>query len=32
MSAYQIAVALWTLVIKEIKRFTRIWPQTLVPP
>ena len=32
MSAYQIAVALWTLVIKEVKRFTRIWPQTLVPP
>ncbi|GGY05528.1 transport permease protein [Litchfieldella qijiaojingensis] len=28
----QIAIALWTLVVKEIKRFTRIWPQTLLPP
>ena len=32
MNASQIAVALWTLVVKEIKRFTRIWPQTLLPP
>lgn len=32
MNASQIAVALWTLVLKEIKRFTRIWPQTLLPP
>ncbi|NIC07523.1 ABC transporter permease [Billgrantia bachuensis] len=32
MSASQIAIALWTLVFKEIKRFTRIWPQTLLPP
>ncbi|GHE20007.1 ABC transporter permease [Halomonas urumqiensis] len=32
MSPMQIAIALWTLVLKEIKRFTRIWPQTLLPP
>jgi ABC-2 type transport system permease protein len=28
----QTAIALWTLAHKEIKRFTRIWPQTLLPP
>ncbi|GKW47912.1 ABC transporter permease [Halomonas sp. NCCP-2165] len=32
MSSQQIAIALWTLLVKEIKRFTRIWPQTLLPP
>ncbi|GHC31484.1 ABC transporter permease [Aidingimonas halophila] len=32
MNPLQIAVALWTLVGKEIRRFTRIWPQTLLPP
>ncbi len=32
MNAIQTAIALWTLVHKEIKRFTRIWPQTLLPP
>ncbi|ERS91232.1 MULTISPECIES: ABC transporter permease [Halomonas] len=32
MNPRQIAIALWTLVVKEIKRFTRIWPQTLLPP
>ncbi|MCK2183645.1 ABC transporter permease [Halomonas getboli] len=32
MNANQIAIALWTLVSKEIRRFTRIWPQTLLPP
>ncbi|SDL42291.1 ABC-2 type transport system permease protein [Franzmannia pantelleriensis] len=32
MSPTQIAIALWTLVHKEIKRFMRIWPQTLLPP
>lgn len=32
MNATQILIALWTLVLKEIKRFTRIWPQTLLPP
>ncbi|WP_111412497.1 ABC transporter permease [Billgrantia lactosivorans] len=32
MNPAQVAIALWTLVVKEIKRFTRIWPQTLLPP
>lgn len=32
MNPMQTLVALWTLVVKEIKRFTRIWPQTLLPP
>ncbi|MCL7940688.1 ABC transporter permease [Halomonas sp. ATCH28] len=32
MNSTQIAIALWTLVHKEVKRFTRIWPQTLLPP
>ena len=32
MNAQQIQVALSTLVIKEIRRFMRIWPQTLLPP
>jgi len=32
MNPTQIAIALWTLVHKEVKRFTRIWPQTLLPP
>ncbi|MGQ7248139.1 ABC transporter permease [Halomonas sp. V046] len=32
MNAQQTAIALWTLMVKEIKRFTRIWPQTLLPP
>lgn len=32
MNFSQTLVALWTLVLKEIKRFTRIWPQTLLPP
>ncbi|HSP57286.1 MAG TPA: ABC transporter permease [Halomonas sp.] len=32
MNPMQTAIALWTLVHKEIKRFTRIWPQTLLPP
>ncbi|CAM4233149.1 ABC transporter permease [Vreelandella rituensis] len=32
MNASQTLIALWTLVLKEIKRFTRIWPQTLLPP
>ncbi|APE31781.1 ABC transporter permease [Halomonas aestuarii] len=32
MNPMQIAIALWTLLHKEVKRFTRIWPQTLLPP
>ena len=27
-----ISVTLWTLTYKEIRRFMRIWVQTLVPP
>jgi ABC-2 type transport system permease protein len=27
-----ISVALWTLTVKEVRRFLRIWIQTLVPP
>ena len=26
------SVAFWTIVTKEVRRFTRIWPQTLLPP
>jgi ABC-2 type transport system permease protein len=25
-------VAFWSIVLKEVKRFLRIWPQTLLPP
>ncbi len=25
-------VAFWTILSKEVRRFTRIWPQTLLPP
>lgn len=32
MSAREQWVAFLTLVTKEIRRFTRIWPQTLLPP
>lgn len=32
MNAQQLHIALSTLVIKEIRRFMRIWPQTLLPP
>lgn len=32
MTAYQQWVAFCTIVVKEIRRFTRIWVQTLVPP
>lgn len=32
MNAEQLRIALSTLVIKEIRRFMRIWPQTLLPP
>ena len=27
-----ISIALWTLTVKEVRRFMRIWVQTLVPP
>ena len=32
MNFSQMRVALYTLVYKEIRRFMRIWPQTLLPP
>lgn len=32
MNFSQLCTALWTLVQKEIRRFMRIWPQTLLPP
>ena len=32
MNFNQMRVALYTLVSKEIRRFMRIWPQTLLPP
>ena len=32
MSAREQWVAFLTIVTKEIRRFTRIWPQTLLPP
>lgn len=32
MSAHQQLIALLTIVRKEVKRFTRIWMQTLLPP
>jgi ABC-2 type transport system permease protein len=32
MSASQVWIALCTIVVKEIRRFTRIWAQTMLPP
>ena len=32
MNFTQLRIALYTLVQKEIRRFMRIWPQTLLPP
>lgn len=32
MNTTQLRIALWTLVSKEVRRFMRIWPQTLLPP
>ena len=32
MNFNQLKIALYTLVHKEIRRFMRIWPQTLLPP
>lgn len=32
MNNRQLMVALWTIVRSEIRRFMRIWPQTLLPP
>lgn len=32
MNLNQLGVALYTIIYKEIRRFMRIWPQTLLPP
>ena len=32
MNRQQLSVAFLTIVRKEIRRFMRIWPQTLLPP
>jgi ABC-2 type transport system permease protein len=32
MSTREIAIAFWTIIHKEVNRFTRIWAQTLLPP
>ncbi|WP_166261423.1 ABC transporter permease [Marinobacter salicampi] len=32
MTPYAIFTAFQTIVVREIRRFTRIWPQTLLPP
>jgi len=32
MSARELFIAFWTIVTKEVRRFTRIWGQTLLPP
>jgi len=29
---FRVSVSLWTLTVKEVRRFLRIWVQTLVPP
>ena len=29
---YKVSISLWTLTVKEVRRFIRIWVQTLVPP
>ena len=31
-TTYQVHVAFFTILVKETRRFIRIWPQTLVPP
>lgn len=32
MNAQEIWIAYRTILVKEVRRFTRIWPQTLLPP
>ncbi|SEG34298.1 ABC transporter permease [Marinobacterium lutimaris] len=32
MPSQLLFTAFWTIVVKEVRRFTRIWPQTLLPP
>jgi len=31
-SNFNVSISLWTLTVKEVRRFLRIWVQTLVPP
>ena len=32
MNAYQKWIAFRTIIVKEVRRYLRIWPQTLLPP
>ncbi len=32
MTSYEKWVAFWTILAKEVRRYLRIWPQTLLPP
>lgn len=32
MNSYEIWIAFRTIVVKEVRRYLRIWPQTLLPP
>ncbi len=32
MNAHDLFIAFWTIVRREVRRFTRIWAQTLLPP
>lgn len=32
MSPSALWVAFWTIVVREVRRFMRIWPQTMLPP
>ena len=32
MNNKQLFIAFWTILVKEVRRFTRIWAQTLLPP
>ncbi len=32
MNRYEIWIAFMTIVIREVRRFLRIWPQTIIPP
>lgn len=32
MNSQQLFVAFWTILVREVRRYTRIWAQTLLPP
>jgi len=32
MNSQQLFIAFWTILVREVRRFTRIWAQTLLPP